>query len=246
MTRARISPITRWLGVVAVLAMASGVVTSWRPAPGVPRAVVTVAKLLPPLFTTLSAQTQISGCSANAVSGNKFVITLTEVKALAGSVETLISNTPSTVNVVGQDGDVMAQKFLEGASLPAGSYTGLKITLGSTVTLKGQVTCTSGLWGGGSRTYYTDPTVASTASDPFVPVAANATPQDVQHTVSTSPVTLPVNFTVVGGVATVVNIGFQNPQIVLYDASSITADPLDQIIKIFAGNPDASSASVQP
>ena len=43
-----------------------------------------------------------------------------------------------------------------------------------------------------------------------------------------------------------INVGFNNPQLVLYDISDLTPPVGDQAFKVFAGTPDASSASVEP
>ena len=257
MTRARVSAKARWFGVVTVLAVASSVASSWRPAPTAPRTVVNVAKLLPPIFTASSAQgrgggpTQVSGCSGKAIAGNEFSITILDFTAVTtGGVDRLITDTDAALNFAGNDGDV-AGKFFTALAFTAGDYNKLKITVSPTLTIKGKVTCD--VDGGGpiaTRTYYTDGTADFDNGDPSELIEANAIPVATQikfgggSGTSTS-VELSVNFTVNPGVTTTMNMGFKNEgAFVLWDISSITPAVGDTAYKVFPGQPDSSGARV--
>lgn len=238
MTHTRVSATVRWFGVVTVLTIASGVASSWRPRPSAPPTVVSVAKMLPAIFTTLSAQTTVPGCVAAADVGNQFLINVDEFLAVADSnVERSIIKNRS-LNVVGQG--TLAEKFFEQASLAFDDYKAIKMRLnapGTTatkITIKGKVTCTSSLWGNVSRTYYTD--TNPNPGDPFVTDPDLADPQaaEIEIQMPDEPFVLDVDFSVGPG-DTLVNIAFEQPQLVLYDTGGGS-------FTVFPGSPKANGA----
>lgn len=254
MARGRISAQARWFGVITALAIASSVASSWRPAPSAPPTILNIAKLLPPIFTVPAAQfvppSQVAGCSGKAVAGNQFSITVTNFTAVTTAGEDrVIKDTPSTINFAGNDGDLTPEKFFSNLPLAAGNYKQLKATVSPTLTIKGKVTCASAVWGGETRTYYTDGTTDSDNGDPYSLTEAGANPVAAQLNMgggggSAQAATLDINFTVFAGGNTDLNLKIKNENaFVLWDLSSITpaVEPANQpAIKVFPGAPDAS------
>lgn len=241
MTRVRISPQARWFWVVTVLAVASSVVSLWRPAPSAPRTVVSVARLLPPIFTASSAQgplpTRVAGCVGKAGVGDQLSITVLNAEAVtAGKVAHTIFDTAATLDYAGVDGTTLANVFAQNVSLPANNFIQLNGTVSATITVKCAVTCdVPGPTP--QRTYVTSGNSEKTVPDGYVGDGNPLTPEAPVATAITIdggnvPFQFPVNFTIASGVTTVLNLAFENDACELWDISSLTADPADEVFKI--------------
>ena len=218
MTRAPSSARARWFGVVVVLGTVFSLVSSPDSIPtGRATFVANFAKLLPLMFPALSAQSIVSGCTnSDVASGNQITITLTRLAGVTGGTEVLFSNEARSVNLLGAPGTTLSDRFFEGLDgLPDGSYSQLNIRVSTEMTYKGAVTC---VIGGETRYYYSNG--SATPPSPYVTSslsAAAALAQSTTVTVSgTSDFPLAVNYTLVTGQPTVVNIAF-SPTIAVYD-----------------------------
>lgn len=239
----------------------------------VPPMVPKIARLLPPIFSVPLAQpgpqpTQVADCvSGKAVAGTQFSVTVLSFKGITTEGgENTFKDSASTVNFAGNDGDNTPEKFIQTSQVAAAPYKAIKINVSPTLTIKGQVTCSSAAWGGASRTYYTDGTLDFDNGDPCVsadadsiqpngpctagvanPVAAQLDFGGGSGTAQT--VELPVTFTVFAGGATDLNLAVKNEgAFVLWNISAIT--PAVEAgnapaIKVFPGAPDTSEGVSQ-
>ena len=218
MTRVRTSARTRWCGIVIALGIASSFTLSRDSVPAERGTlVVDVAKLLPSLFPTLSAQSIVSGCTnGDVASGNQITITLDRLRGrTTGGTEVVFSEEDQSVNLLGAPGTTLSDRFFSGLQVPSGTYNRLIINVTSQMTFIGAVTC---VISGQTRYYYSNG--SATPPSPFVTTslaAAAAAAVSTTVTVSgTSEFPLDVNYTVAENQATVVNIAF-DPTIAVYD-----------------------------
>lgn len=215
MRRSRSSMTIRWAAVAAALAIA-GAASTIRPAPGVAPPALDLSRALGLIFPALSAQTIVSGCTNGDVNSGNQVTTTVERFAVEDSQgnETLITNTPRSVDLLGAPGTNVVDRFFENLPIPAGTYTQLNITVSGEMTYIGNVGC---VIGGQTRYYYSHG--SATPPSPFSLSSATAAASAVSTTVTVEGDTsfeLSVTFTVNAGVTTVVNIDF-DPTLAVYD-----------------------------
>jgi hypothetical protein len=177
---------------IAVLVIIWSLTASRAPVEDASPSVPSFRAVMPLLFPTLFAQTQIAGCSnGNVNTGNEINITTTRVRGrrVATPVENgelvEFSTANNPINLVGAVGSV-ASVFLNNVPIQSswfGDYNQLLVTLSSQMTYKGATQCTDAVaTGGETRYYYSD---GSTTSSPFVTSSfANANTLKSSTTVS--------------------------------------------------------------
>lgn len=245
MTGARVSAKARWFGVVTVLVVASGIASSWRPAPNAPSTAVNMTKLLPPIFTTSSGQgTPTIVCTKKPAAGETATVVMNSATAVAtNDVERTMFSTARSLNIAGPNGP--AGFFAENLTLQADSYKTFKFVIGAVITVKGTVTCNPG---GGVRTIWTGGNPNKQVADPTSLNAADANPQTTEITIDAGDTSfsIPVNFTVASGATTILRTVFDtdgNAGLVVYDISVLTG--VANSYKIVPGNPSATGATVE-
>lgn len=128
MLRRRISAKTRSVLIVAALTVTSAVASQWRIVPDTPRRAQTVIDLMPPIFTTLSAQPFVStGCKRSPV-GNHGTPAKAGVFGIAMNSFSLVDHGPNDVAGGGDDVEqalLSSETFLNfgiAAGLDPGKY----------------------------------------------------------------------------------------------------------------------------
>lgn len=229
MGRTRTSTAARLLGI-AVLVIVWSLTASRAPVEDASPSVPGVRAVMPLVFSTLFAQTQISGCSNGDVNtGNQINITITKVRGRRTDNVTFVTfdETSRTVNLIGAVGSV-ASVFLNGVPVQStwpGDYNQLLITLASQMTFQGATECVTG---GQTRYYYSN---GSSTSSPCIAAVANPCTAVSNPSVSAAlarsdfaatTVTLgggesamPLNYTITADGSITLNVGF-DPSIAVY------------------------------
>lgn len=225
----------RWLVVVVALVAASSAAS--RHEAGAGQSVISFepSRMIPPIFTRLSAvgaPTKVNGCTGTPVSPTgKLAITMkslslvdssnSEVSLLSGSVALdFAANSGATVG-----------NFVSGATVPDGTYTQLKATMGSVLSVKGSITC-------GGITYTTNGSSSLTSPD-----AVGGTPTESNYTINNGvdqsfTLTLPSPVTIGGGNTKDIGLFFNNTAALqLWDISPITGNAADRKILPGGGGP---------
>lgn len=245
MGRTRTSTSARLLGI-AVLVIIWSLTASRAPVEDASPSVPSFRAVMPLLFPTLFAQTQIAGCSNGDVNtGNQINITITKVRGRrvatppeSGEIVQFdplppLTETSRTVNLIGAVGSV-AGVFLNGVPVQSswpGDYNQLLITLASQMTYQGAAQCATG---GETRYYYSN---GSSTSSPCIIGAANAgSPCTVVSGASVSAAlnrsdfaattvtigggesAMPLNYTITSNGSITLNVGF-DPSIAVYTLS---------------------------
>ena len=220
----------RWCTAAIVLAVGSGLASSWRPAPGAsPTFGSRVVRFVPEIFTVGAGQAlPTKVCTKKPVTGEKMIFTLNSSSATTtASVVHPITSTPTGLNFAGQTGP--AGVFAANIPLPLGSYSGVTLAMSATMIVSGVVTCdVDGAGPIPTRTYYTNGNADVTAPDLFVMNPADATPVDTAVTSGGGDIefTMPVPFSVIAGVNTTLNILYETDVgFGLWDISPITGIP---------------------
>jgi hypothetical protein len=233
----------RWFWVVTVLAMASSLASSWRPAPGTPSTVVNVAKLLPPIFTASSGQgVPTIVCTKKPAAGETASVVMNSATAVAtNNDERPMFSTARSLNIAGPNGP--AGFFAENLTLQADSYKTFKFVIDAVITVKRQVTCEIG---GVTRTIWTGGNPNKQVADPSSLNAADAAPVLTEITIDggNTSASLSVNFNVAAGATTILRSVFNtdgNAGLVVNDISVITG--VANSYKITPGTPDVTGAT---
>jgi hypothetical protein len=220
----------RRLVVIVTLVGASAAISQWRPSPSTSPVVLTVAKMIPPLFTRPFAQgfpTPVAGCTSTPVSpAGKLAITMKNFSLIkSGGGEVSLLNGSATLDFAQNSGATVGN-FVSGAVVPDGTYTQLKATMGSTLTIKGSVTC-AGI------TYITSLNGTLTSPDPVGPASAAAEENiTINNGVDqTFTLTLPSPVTVTAGNNKQIAMFFNNSAALeLWNISPITGNAADRKI----------------
>lgn len=248
MRRTNTTAPVRWTVVLAALAAASGLASPWGSVPPRPAPMTeSVIRIVPRLYTSVSAQSPTVVCQKKPVAGEVMTYTMNSSTATtAGNVVHSLTTLPSNLNFAGLSGP--AGLFATDVSLPAGSYTTITLVMSNVISVKGVVTCDpDGAGPLGTRTYYTGGNPSMTVPDPSVdnPAAANPLLTEITVTGGGGSFSMAVAFSVTDGVNTPLNITYNTDQgFKLWDVSGVSGVP--QSYKIMPGDVAISSATVAP
>ena len=163
--------------------------------------------------------------SSEAASGNAdgtYTVTITKVEmSTDGTNFVTVFSGSSSINIASVSAGAQAAALASGASLPPGSYTTVRVTLGSTMQIKGYINISGSTW-------YT---IGGLDSNGFSSVAGTDQ-QNSQSNYAISTFTIPttnrinsqsVSFTVKeGGAASTVSVAFDTSGVVMNNGGSPT------------------------
>lgn len=225
----------RFVALIALVA-ASAAISQWRPTPTTPSIALAVSKMVPPIFVGLLAAppTQIPGCTGTPVSPTgKLAITMKNfILITSTNTEVSLFSGSATLDFAQNSGATVGD-FVSSAVVPNGTYTKLKATMGSTLSVKGSITCAG-------QTYVTNGSSSLTSADP---IGAAAAAVESNYTINggvdqTFTLTLPSPVTVGSGDAKSIGLFFNNTAALqLWDLSPLTGNPADRKILPGGGGP---------
>jgi hypothetical protein len=228
----------RWWVVIVALVAASSTATRHQHASDPSAIEVNTARLIPPIFTTLTAApppgvpTQVGGCTGTPVSPTgKLAITMKSFSLVkSGGGEVSLFNGSATLDFAQNSGATVGN-FISGVIVPDDTYTQLKATMGSTLTVKGSITCLG-------ITYTTNGSSNLTSPD-----AVGGSPAESNYTINGGvdqafTMTLPSPVTVSAGNTKEIALFFNNnAALQLWDISPITGNAADRKILPGGGGP---------
>jgi hypothetical protein len=230
----------RWWVVVVALVAASSTASLRQHSPGPSVIEVNTARLIPPIFTTLMAAPPpgppvvVAGCTGTPVSpAGKLAITMKSL-ALVNSANTDVSLLAGAATLdFAQNSGATVGSFVNGAVVPDGTYTKLKATMGSTLTVKGSITCAGITYITNGSSVITNPDTVGGAG---AAVESNYTINGGVDQAFT--LTLPSAVTVTAGNTKEIGLFFNNnAALQLWDISPITGNAPDRKILPGGGGP---------
>jgi hypothetical protein len=242
----------RWIDTVrrafilALVVSASAAVSQWKPTPRTSTLVLNAAKLIPPIFTSSVAAgpTKVIGddgkvCTGTPISPNgKLAITLKSMQLVNDKNESKPNPGwgPGTLDFAANSGATVGN-FVAGNPIDAGTYTQMNLTMGSSLAVKGSITC---IKGGITTTYITNGSSVLTSKDP-VGNAADAAESNYSINGGADKsftMTFPSPITIGAGEQKSIAVFFNNSAALeLWDISSITGIATDRKILPGGGGP---------